>query len=384
MGSQSQEMASSALDVASAAGIYDGVPIRSYGAYPHDFNRDGLEDVMLVPHVTRPGRLYRNDGGRFTQVEVSTFTKRDRHGCAWADVNQDGFPDMYCTIAAGGGTGVKANELWIQGPAGAFTNKVESYGVADPYGRGREAAFIDVNHDAYPDLYVSNEYPRKDGIPSPNRLFINEGGRTFRSAAEYGLDVEVGIISGYVGTCVQAIDFDGDGWEDLLVCGKRGVRLYQNEQGVRFKDVSASVGLGGIWRDGELLDLNRDGRLDALSLTSTALRVQLGTSGSTFGSPTTIRAISFPQKFATGDVNRDAAVDVYVVRQASSTGNEPDLMLLNAGDGRNFTNTVIPQTTVGDGQSVAGIDHDSNGTTDFIVLNGRRRTQGPIQLISFP
>ena len=35
--------------------------------------------------------------------------------------------------------------------------------VVDMYGRGREATFIDSNHDAYPDLFVGNDFPRSDG-----------------------------------------------------------------------------------------------------------------------------------------------------------------------------------------------------------------------------
>ena len=158
--------------------------MRTYGAYPMDVDVDGTSDVLLVPHVAQAARLMHNDGGSFSLM--ATFPKQDRHGCAAADVDLNGLPDIYCSLGADSGTGTKANELWMQTDPGTFVDQAIAMGVADPYGRGREVAFVDANHDAYPDLYVTNEYPRADSIPSPNRLYINEGGRasvTRRSTA---------------------------------------------------------------------------------------------------------------------------------------------------------------------------------------------------------
>ena len=198
-------------DVAVATGLWDGVAMRTYGSYPMDVDLDELTDVLLVPHVAKPARLLHNDGGSFSLI--TTFPKRDRHGCAAADVDLNGLPDIYCSIGADSGTGVKANELWMQTEPGTFFDRGAALGVADPYGRGREVAFVDANHDPYPDLYVTNEYPRADGVPSPNHLFINDGGSGFHAAPEYGLDVEVGGVLG-IQTCVQAEDVSGDGWQD--------------------------------------------------------------------------------------------------------------------------------------------------------------------------
>jgi hypothetical protein len=43
----------------------------------------------------------------------------------------------------------------------------------------------------------------------------------------------------------------------------------------------------------------------------------------------------------------------------------------------------IPQTIQGIGESVAAIDYDRNGLSDFIVMNGRLKAIGPIRLIAF-
>ena len=149
-------------DIAQAAGLYNGTPFATYGAYPHDYNGDGLVDVLINPH-NEPGgpRLFRNDGGgHFTHVLAGTFISRrpsgavtnDRHGCAWSDVSRDGLGDFYCTMGANRGTVTdKANELWIQQPGGGFTNQAASYGVTDPTGVGRGAVFLNANGDTLPD-----------------------------------------------------------------------------------------------------------------------------------------------------------------------------------------------------------------------------------------
>ena len=82
---------------------------------------------------------------------------------------------------------------------------------------------------------------------------------------------------------------------------------------------------------------------------------------------------------AVGDANGDHHPDLYVVQGGS--GNAPDLLLLNRGDGRAFTSVTIPQTTTGSADDVVVLDHDHNGTDDFLVLNGAARS-GPIQLIA--
>jgi hypothetical protein len=240
-----------AYDAGAEAGILEAS--RTWGAAVRDIDGDGWRDALISRHHD-PARLYRNNGrSAFEEVHAGTFGVADRHGCAWADVNRDDLPDAFCAI--GGGSGARQggrDELWVQQRGGTFADQAEEFGIDGSYDRGRNATFINVNHDRYPDLYVGNGYPRSDGQLSLNRLFINEQGTSFRDAPEYGLDQEIG------GRSVQAVDWDADGWEDLLVCGKEGLRLYRNVAGERFTDVSEEARASGPCRAARLVDLDGD------------------------------------------------------------------------------------------------------------------------------
>jgi hypothetical protein len=341
---------------------------------------------MLSVHGDGPARLFHNDGGHFTEIDAGAFPDTDRHDCAWGDPNVDGRPDIYCTHGADSGYGRGPNELWIQQPDRTFVNEASAWGVLDEFGRGRRTTFLDVNHDAYPDLFVGNEYPRKDGNLSPDRLFINVGGTAFRDASEYGLDLELGAI------CAQSADYDGDGWDDLLICGQfgHGLLLYRNVGGSRFADVTDAVGLAGYSPSAVLVDLNGDHRLDLALVKSTTVLVRIQRDG-VFGLPIVVRTgLAAPRWIAAGDVNRDGRADLYVVQSCDQDllTNHPDLTLLNNGAGTKFVDSQIPEADLGCGDVASPIDFDRSGTTDFVVMNGYGSTpthmaRGPVQLISF-
>ena len=301
------------------------------------------------------------------------------HGAMWF---KDGLLDIYCSIGAEHGTATKANELWIQQPDQSFVDRAEEFGVTDPYGRGRRIAFIDVNHDAYPDLFVGNLYPRQDGVPSPNRLFINQGGTVFRDAKGFGLTEEIGA------GCAQAADYDGDGWQDLLVCGVGALHLYRNENGRSFRDVSSSVGIGGRTRSAQLVDVDGDGRLELFVQSqghSVSVRLQRG---DVFQRPGSSHGRRKPGPGPTiGDVDGDARPNYLPRRRVRHELPQPSGR--DARKSRSERARAGQKTQNGGcGDVAAPIDYDLNGTTDFIVTNGRgfvhgRRATGPVQLIRF-
>lgn len=379
------------MDRAISSGLWDGVPFPTYGAYPADYNKDGLVDVLINPHNLTGGlRLFRNNGGgSFTQVYTGQFTHRspsgaarnDRHGCAWGDANNDNLLDIFCTMGANHGTLTdKADELWIQQAGGGFLNRATDYGVTNPSGPGRAGVFLDVNHDGFQDLYVTSD-TRTDGIASPYRLYINQNGQRYVDSPEYGVDLELGGLPDNQAP-VQAVDYNKDGWMDLFAVTHKGLRLFLNNSGTGFTDATAASHLAaGVWLNAELTDLNNDGRLDVAGLNNNGsqFRVQIG-SATGFGSVAASRTVTAGRQVAVGDVNADGTSDIYIVTGKTS----PDIMMLNDGTGLHYVDIATPQATTGDGQSVTPFDHDQNGTVDMIVMHGYGSTKGPLQLISFP
>lgn len=353
----------------------------TWSASTGDFNRDGWEDIILVRHK-RGIRLYRNDGGRFTDVRPQAFREhyhgfKDRHHCLFGDVNQDGRDDIYCTVGGRKGSGALPNELWIAQADGTFKLKTQRWGVEDRFGRGRFAAFINANGDRWPDLFVGNQYPRTDDHASVNRLFINQRGRGFRNAPEYGLQRELG------GESVQVVDFDADGLEDLLVCGQEGgpVTLFRNARKRGFRDATGRIGGPLGCRFTLLADMDGDGRPDLIRLAADGVTVSLQRDGA-FPATDYRVGLKGGKRFAVGDFDGSGLNDVYVVRSVQRE-NEQDRLLRNRGPAEGFGDFTIPDEPEGRGQSVTAIDRDGDGRTEFLVMNGAHVSKGPIRLIEY-
>jgi hypothetical protein len=379
-----------ARDVTSESGIAGSS--HTYGATVADWDDDGWDDVLLNRHYDAFPQLFLNDGGEFENAYESAFPsrppRRDYHGCAAADVDANGHLDLYCTVGGRkGGTGPNPKELWLQGANGNFHESAESWGATDRFGRGREATFIHANADEYPDLYVTNQQPRRDGLRGENVLFLNEGGERFRIAREYGLNRRLG------GYSVQAVDFDVDGREDLLLCSQKGLKLFRNARGKLFRDVSKAKGVqGSCYRGARLERMNSDKRPDLVRARNDHVEVTLqGAKGKLHRHPAFQHRVARIRALALGDVNEDSIPDIYVARTGDFNPRLPreeqvdarDVMLVSNGWVRSFSRAPIPQTREGIAESVAAIDHDSNGRSDFIVMNGRFKAIGPTRLVAF-
>jgi hypothetical protein len=372
-----------AVDVATSAGVYQVT--QSIGATIGDVSGDGRPDLLLNRTFAATARLYVNGGGRFSEIDSGTFVRNDRHGCAIADVNGDRLADIYCAVGASHGTDVKSNELWIQQVGGTFVNQAKAYNVVDPYGRSRAVVFFDANNDGWPDLFVSNYYPRPDGVPSLNRFYINQAGTSFQDSPDYGLDLEVGGLAMAPG-CAQAWDYDRDGYLDLLLCGKTGIHVYHNDGGHGFTDVTAGLGLAGVWYGAEFADLNNDGRADLAMIKKSVLQVRLQQPSGRFNVVSIRRTLTEGRALAIGDINADGFPDIYALQGATGPNqvpNPPDIFYQNLG-GADLATVKIPETSAGNGAGVSMIDYNADGIADFLVTNGARNLTGPVQLISFP
>jgi enediyne biosynthesis protein E4 len=129
---------------------------------------------------------------------------------------------------------------------------------------GGVAAF-DFNNDGRPDLYFTNGATSpalvKQGAKYFNRLYRNDGGMKFTDVT-----AEAGVAGEGYSMGVAAGDFDNDGNVDLFVAGVHRNILYRNLGNGKFEDVTAKSGIkSDEWSVAAgWFDFDNDGLLDLL------------------------------------------------------------------------------------------------------------------------
>lgn len=124
-------------------------------------------------------------------------------------------------------------------------------------------AVFDFDGDGRPDIYFTNgaEIPslEKSSPKYWNRLYRNEGGMKFRDVTE-----SAGVAGAGYSMGAAVADFDNDGRADLFVAGVNRNVLYRNLGGGKFEDVTVKSGIkSGEWAVAAgWFDYDRDGRLD--------------------------------------------------------------------------------------------------------------------------
>jgi hypothetical protein len=388
--------APTAVDRSRDAGLYVDVT-KTWSASTVDYNRDGAQDVMINYHGG--AKLWKNLGaGRYQRVAKYAWPLNnargrfiDRHNCAWADVDRNRRPDVYCSAGRTERNLVKRktdNELWLQTKDGRFTEVGTAWGAGDLCGRGRTVVFLDANGDAYPDLFVGNDTPRRrtddpcDTSPTlPNeesKIFINVNGKRFRYAPGMG---DFGAGPGT--RCAEVVDFDADGWDDLFTCGvgNEAPQLWRNTQGHGFVNVTALHGFDQTVNDATAADLDQDGDLDIVTATPQGFAYHLNVNGpfsggTLFGS---VPAGTEGRSVAVGDADGDGDNDVYGMVGNGLHENPDDVIWLN--DAMSFTPLHVPSVP-GAADDVVDLNPRAGKRAEFLVLNGRKRfSLGPIQLI---
>jgi hypothetical protein len=157
----------------------------------------------------------------------------------------------------------------------AYRNGEEVPHLAIIESLGGGVAAIDYDGDGRPDLFFpgGGHYggaDKKQILGNPGRLYRNEGGWKFRDVtAEAGLGKLAGDMPWFYSHGAAVGDYDRDGWPDLLVTGWGRVALFHNEPdgkgGRKFADASAAAGLdkGITWAtSAAFADFDGDGLPD--------------------------------------------------------------------------------------------------------------------------
>jgi hypothetical protein len=260
------------INVSTYMNIYTGA-----GVAAGDINNDGLSDLFFSGNMVS-SRLFLNKGNlQFEDISESSdiLNKSWGTGAVMADVNQDGWQDVYLCVS--GNAAQKTNLLFINNRDNTFTESAVSYGIADVR-QAMHASFFDYDRDGDLDLFiitnpasyenrVNNIQPRKingESISS-DILYRNNGNNTFTDVS-----VEAGIlIEGYsLGLAIS--DINNDQWPDIYVSNDfiGNDILYINNRNGTFTDRSAEyfkhTSFAGMGND--IADINNDGLVDVVEL----------------------------------------------------------------------------------------------------------------------
>jgi enediyne biosynthesis protein E4 len=127
---------------------------------------------------------------------------------------------------------------------------------------GPGVAFIDYDHDGWPDIFFINgmDWPGHIQKHTTPKLYRNNHDGTFTDVThKAGLDVEM------YGMGVAVGDYDNDGFDDLFVTALGQNRLFHNNGNGTFADVTQKARLSGpreLSTSAAWVDFDKDGRLD--------------------------------------------------------------------------------------------------------------------------
>lgn len=304
-----------------------------------DFNRDGRTDVFMAAHGydttpfdgERSVLLYSKADGTLEDVSSTlSSTPQFSHSATTADINGDGFLDIY----VGNIGGISPSPHFLMGKAdGTFERRTAGLppAILSVNRRFTASLLLDVNDDGAPDLVLGTEQLLAGNTDSI--ILLNDGTGDFTKRTEIKLPRSVFGANQLV-LDIAPLDVNGDGRVDLVVCGTQTAPYYQG----RFLQLLIANG-DGTFRD------------------ETATRLQ-GTPSATSGPWNRFVRIA--------DFNSDGALDLITDSAQDYTGVVIDLIWLNDGSGQfSAVSSLALADRLG---RVDVIDIDDDGRPDLVEI----------------
>jgi len=381
-----------------------------------DYDADGWQDILLINGMDWPGRkrqrstlrLYKNNrNGTFMDVTKAAGLDVEMYGMGVAvgDYNNDGFPDIFITC-------VGQNRLFRNTGKGSFLDVTRTSGLSARQAFSTSALWFDYDRDGLLDLFVCNYVrwsPEHDVFCSLDGkhksyctpeayggdtcwLFHNRGDGTFEDVTATS-----GIFdSSSKSLGVAMLDYDQDGWPDLLVANDtQPNKLYKNLRNGKFKDVAVEAGLAfsteGKARAGmgvDAADFENSGKpgIAITNFDNEMIGLYRAASPGTYDDISITAGVGLPSKNTLGfgcsflDIDLDGALDLAVANGhieetvRNIHGNvgyaQPPQLFLNLGGG-NFQDVAanvdggFAEPKVGRGLAYGDVDRD--GDLDILL-----------------
>lgn len=330
-----------------------------------DIDHDGKPDIFFVANQGK-NKLYLNKGNwKFEDITDKAGVAgihKWHTGVTMADVNGDGWLDIYISNSGEIAGDDRANELYINQKDGTFKEEAKEYGLDDK-GLGTHAIFFDFDHDGDLDCFILNNSFRpiesfgynhqlRDNRDPKNgdKLYRNDNGKFTDVSTKAGIfGSEIGF-----GLGVAVSDLNNDGWEDIYVSNDFFERdyMYINQRNGTFKEViteaTGHISLSSMGSD--VVDINNDGLPDIFT---------------TDMLPETDYRLKMTTRFDDYDVHNAKLKNDFHHQFTSNC------LQLNNGDG---TFSEIAQLAGVDATDwswgALGFDFDNDGWKDLFVSNG--------------
>jgi enediyne biosynthesis protein E4 len=248
-----------------------------------DLNNDGLLDIVFTGNMVK-NRIYINKGNfKFEDItEKSGIASQEGWctGVTLADVNADGWLDIYICRSGFSNDKLRRNLLFINNHDGTFTEEAAAYGIDDP-GYSTQASFFDYDKDGDLDLFVINqsrpqyaqggqEYAQLRNKPAEsiyqNHLYRNDGGHFTDVTKSSGINSNALTFSLGVSTA----DINQDGWPDIYISNDFNEPDYlfiNNHDGTFSEKLKEKIDHTSLYSMGcDIADYNNDALPDICTL----------------------------------------------------------------------------------------------------------------------